>query len=264
MFTQHFQLTDHPFSEHVPVEHLLKDERFTQALARLDYFLHDGILALVTGPTGVGKSSLLKLFIHSLNATRVTPVYVHLTTLRSFSLLKVMLTALGEDPPGRGKDRLFLRILDRAQAADPVTLFVIDEGQLLTPDALTDLRLLVSNGLDDAPKIKIILSGQDLLAKHLKRPSHLDLLHRISVRCSLRPLSRDQTCLYIDSRIKNAGGTPSLFDSQAKALIHDYSGGVPRCINSIATACLIHAASKDIQLVDEDLVNQTMVEFKLP
>jgi general secretion pathway protein A len=264
MFTQHFQMNDHPFSEHVPVEHLLKDDRFTQALARLDYFLHDGLLALITGPTGVGKSSLLKLFIHSLNATRFNPVYVHLTNLRAFPLLKIMLSALGEDPPARGKDRLFLRILDHAQSLDPVTLFIIDEGQLLPPDALTDLRLLVSSGLDDAPKIKILLAGQDLLAKHLKRPSHLDLLHRISVRCTLRPLSRDQTCLYIDFRLKNVGANPSLFDSDAKGLIHDYSGGLPRLINSIATACLIHAASRNLQLVDQDLVNQTMVEFKLP
>ena len=264
MFTQHFQMSQRPFSENVPVDQILKDERFAQALARLDDFTQDGLIALVTGPTGVGKSSLLKLFLHSLNVTRFRPVYVHLSNLKAFPLLKVMLSALGEEPPARGKDRLFLRILDHAHSSEQTTLFLFDEGQLLSPDALTDLRLLVSSALDDAPKIKILLTGQNLLAKHLRRSTHLDLLQRVSVRCHLRPLSPDQTSLYIDFRLKNAGASPSLFDQPAKSLIHDYSGGIPRLINSIASASLINAASKHLQIISEDLVNETMVEFKLP
>jgi general secretion pathway protein A len=92
----------------------------------------------------------------------------------------------------------------------------------------------------------------------------MDLLHRVCVRCHLKPFSADQTSLYIDFRLKNAAASPSLFDQAAKALIHDYSGGIPRLINSIATACLINAASKNLQLITDDLVNETMVEFKLP
>jgi general secretion pathway protein A len=52
--------------------------------------------------------------------------------------------------------------------------------------------------------------------------------------------------------------------SDAKALIHDYAGGVPRSINNIATACLIHAASQNITAINESIVNDTMAEFKLP
>jgi general secretion pathway protein A len=52
--------------------------------------------------------------------------------------------------------------------------------------------------------------------------------------------------------------------SDAKALIHDYAGGVPRSINNIATACLIHASSQNITAINESIVNDTMAEFKLP
>ena len=52
---------------------------------------------------------------------------------------------------------------------------------------------------------------------------------------------------------------------EAKSLIHDYAGGgVPRPINNIATACLINAASKNINGIDEAIVNETMAEFQLP
>jgi len=41
-------------------------------------------------------------------------------------------------------------------------------------------------------------------------------------------------------------------------------GHFPRQINNIATACLINAATKELQKVSADLVNETMDEFRLP
>jgi general secretion pathway protein A len=264
MFTDHFQMTAHPFPETPPIDQILTDQRFSDALARLQYFTQDGSLALITGPTGMGKSSVLRLFSHHLNPTRFLPIYVHLTNLRASSLLKVMLTCLGEVPPARGKERLFLSLLDRARHSEQTLIFLLDESHLIPPDGLTDLRLLVSSALDEVPPIKIVLSGQDLLLQNLKKTSHLDLLHRISVRCHLRHLTPDETLLYIDFKLQSVGAPKTLFDPDAKALIHDYSGGVPRLINRIATSCLILAASNDLQKISEDLVNQTIAEFKLP
>jgi general secretion pathway protein A len=61
-----------------------------------------------------------------------------------------------------------------------------------------------------------------------------------------------------------AGGATNIFDAEAKDLIHDYTGGVPRQINNIATACLINAASRNLKAIGEPLVNETMNEFFLP
>jgi len=66
MFLNHFALTDHPFAEKPPIQWLLRDERIDQALARLKFFEQQGAIALITGQTGLGKSSLLRLFIHQL------------------------------------------------------------------------------------------------------------------------------------------------------------------------------------------------------
>ncbi len=264
MFTDHFGLIDNPFSENPPLPYLLVDQRFTDALAKLEYFTQDGSLALVTAATGLGKSSLLRIFLHRLNPTRFLPVYVHLTNMTPSSLLKVMVSSLGEQAPARGKERLFLQILDRARHSDKTLIFLLDESHLIPPDALTDLRLLVSSPMDDHPPIKIVLTGQDPLLQHLKSTSLLDLLHRISVRCHLRPLTQDETLLYIDFKLKQTGSSNDIFDSDAKTLIHDYSGGTPRLINRIASSCLILAASQDLQRISDDLVHQAMADFKLP
>ena len=61
-----------------------------------------------------------------------------------------------------------------------------------------------------------------------------------------------------------AEASVKVFEPEAKTLIHDYSSGLPRRINNIATACLLQAASKNLQRISEALVNDTAPEFHLP
>jgi len=263
MFLSHFKMNDHPFQERPPVEWILKDDRISEALARLDYFTHQGTLALLIGQTGVGKSTLLRLFIQNLSRNRYRPLYLHFTGVPSSGLLRLIVTQLGESPK-RGKDNLFLQIRDRTAKGDLTTLLIIDEAHLIDPQALTDLRLLVSSALDTEAPVKIVLSGQEPLAKLLARASLCDLVNRISVRCHLRTLTKEQTSSYIDSRMRCAGSNEKVFEPEAKSLIHDYASGIPRQVNNIATACLLNAAARNLRKINEPLVSDTMAEFRLP
>lgn len=260
MFLNHFKMNAHPFAEKPPLEWLLTDTRFEQALARLDFFQSQGNLALLVGQTGIGKSSLLELFRHAIPKNRYHPIYIHLTNLSPGSLLRLIVNELGESPRF-GKDRLFLQIIERIRKSELETVMIIDEAHLIASPSFTDLRLLVSSG--DLP-LKIVLSGQDSLTTTLKRSIHADLVNRICVRCHLSPLSKAQTIAYIDHRLHCAGTAKKMFDSEAKTVIHDYSGGVPRQINNIATACLIHGSSQNVQKISEAMVNEVMSEFYLP
>jgi general secretion pathway protein A len=134
---------------------------------------------------------------------------------------------------------------------------------LIDPGILTDLRLLLSS-LDEKISLKLILCGQENLSQILKRSSHADLLHRITLQFVMRHLSKEKTAAYIDYRIKKAGGATQIIDLDAKNIIHEYTGGVPRQINNVATTCLINAASKNVKIITESLVNETMSEFYLP
>jgi general secretion pathway protein A len=262
MFLNHFCLTAHPFAEKVPVQWLQRDPRIDQALARLKLFEQQGAIALIIGQTGLGKSSLLRLFIHELPQNRFNPIYLHLTPLSANAFLRLIVTSLGEKPKA-GKDRIFLQILERIHQNEKTTLLIIDEVHLIDPKTLTDLRLLISC-LEDQVALKIVLCGQEQLRQILKRSCHTDLVHRITLRFYMQAMSKDQSSAYIDARIRMAGGENNLFDHQAKDLIHDYTAGVPRQINNIATACLINAASRNLKIIDETLVNETMSEFFLP
>jgi general secretion pathway protein A len=263
MFLSHFNMTQNPFAEQPPIEWLLKDERISRGLARLDYFANHGLLALILGQTGVGKSSLLRLFIHALKKNRYRPIYMHLTQINATGLLRLIVAALGEEPK-LGKDRLFRQIIERVRKADTPTILLIDEAHLIDPAALIDLRLLLSSAIDDTPPLKIVLCGQEPLSALMARASHEDLQNRVSVRCHLHPLQKEQTHAYIDARLRQSGASDKLFEPEAKTAIHEYAAGIPRQINNIATACIIHAQTKNANKIAELLVNQTMAEFRLP
>lgn len=262
MFLNHFAMAAHPFSEKPPIEWLMCDVRVEQALARLKFFEQQGSIALIIGQTGLGKSSLLRLFVHQLPQNRYHPVYLHLTPLGANGFLRLIVTKLGEKPL-MGKDRMLLQILQRVRGNDKCTLLIIDEAHLIDPKLLTDLRLLISS-IEEEISLKILLCGQEGLTQILKRSCYADLVHRISLQYLMHPLSKRQTAAYIDSRITKAGASPKIFEPEAKDLIHDYTGGVPRQINNVATACLINAAARSVKKITEPLVNETMTEISLP
>jgi len=263
MFLTHFKFATQPFAERVAAEALWQDDRMRQGLARLRYLADQATVGLVTGASGVGKSALIKRFMHDLPRPQHEPVYLHLTHLPSAGLLKLLVTKLGE-VPRRGKDRLFEQILDKARQTEGALLLILDEAHLLDGDALTDIRLLISSALDDTPPLKVVLVGQEPLRHTLRQSLHGALLSRIAVRCHLAPLTKSETTTYIDFQLKQAGGTEKLFESAVKELIHDYSGGVPRQINNLATACLLQAMAENASRINEAILRQTMNEFQLP
>jgi len=263
MFLAHFKFTTQPFAERVAADALWRDDRLAQGLARLRYLAEHATVGLVTGPSGVGKSVLLKRFLHELSGPQWEPVYLHLTHLPAAGLLKLLVTKLGE-VPRRGKDRLFEQILGKARQAEGGLVVILDEAHLLGAEALTDIRLLVSSALDDTPPLKVVLAGQEPLRHTLRQSLHAALLNRIAVRHHLAPLAKDESVTYIDFQLKEAGGSEKLFDEETKHLIHDYSGGIPRQINNLATACLLQAAAQNASRVSEAVLRQTLGEFQLP
>jgi general secretion pathway protein A len=205
----------------------------------------------------------LKRFLSGLAPQQCEAIYCHLTQLPAAGMLKLVVTQLGE-VPRRGKDRLYEQILDRAARAEGTLLLVFDEAHLLDGDALTDLRLLISSALEVGPPLKMLLVGQEPLRAMLRRARHTDLANRVSVRHQLRPLSKDQTVRYIDFQMTSAGGDANVFGDEVKVAIHDFTGGVPRQINNLATACLLQATARKVLRIDDHLFQQAVGEFQLP
>lgn len=261
MFTTHFKMTDHPFAERVGIDGIFQDERISQGLARLTFLATYCTVALIIGEAGIGKSTLLRLFMDSLGKNRFHPVYIHLTHLRPLSLLKIMVNALGE-VPARSKEKVVLQILNKAKSSDLTTILLIDEAHLLDPDVLIDLRLLISSATESSSPLKIVLCGHPMIKKEIMRSCHESLLQRITVSYHIPPMSLTQTCQYIDYKIRRVMGSEKIFEPEVKNQIHEYTRGIPRLVNNLATACLMNAAANNQPKVNAAIFTQTLNEFQ--
>ncbi|MFH1097368.1 MAG: AAA family ATPase [Candidatus Desantisbacteria bacterium] len=219
-------------------------------------------MALIIGDAGVGKSTLLRLFMDSLGKNRFNPVYIHLTHLRPLSLLKVIVNALGE-VPARYKEKVVLQILSKAKSTDLTTILLIDEAHLLDPDVLIDLRLLVSSATEHSSPLKIVLCGHSQLKKEIMRSCHEALLQRITVHYHIPPMTSSQTNQYIDFQVRRVMCSEKIFEPEVKNGIHEYTRGIPRLVNNLATACLLNAAAGNHQKVNADLFRQTLNDFQI-
>jgi general secretion pathway protein A len=259
-YLDYFKLRSQPFSEHALRDSLWNDSRMEEGLSRLNHLVQSGVLGLVTGASGLGKSALLKRFMSEQSPQICQTIYCHLAHLPANGLLKLVLSQLGEVPK-RGKDKLYSQILDRARRTEGTLVLIFDEAHLLSGDALVDLRLLVSSAIEVGPPLKILLVGQDHIRQTLKRSEYTDIVNRISVRYQLRPLTKDQTRQYIDYQVGHHGGDVKIFDEGVKDQIHEFTGGNPRGINNAAIACLLHATSKRTMRIDEATFRQASQEL---
>jgi general secretion pathway protein A len=243
-----FGLNGNPFAENVESDDILLDARFRAALDPLEALPHIGTMGVLTGRTGVGKTTLLRSLIDTWRTTHDV-YYLHLGNLRSVGLLRALLNTLGERPR-LGKDRMFEQLYTHLSRKQRLMCLVIDEAQLLEVHAMTDLRVLCGH-LELANRLILVLSGQGNLDATLNADALTDLRERINIRAHLSSMSLPETFAYIEHRFQRAGAGNPVFDEQSIKLLHRHGEGVPRRINQVGIKAMMNAWNAGDTTVNE-------------
>ncbi len=245
----HFGMTRNPFDRSVAPEALYRHRGFVEALARLSYTVELAALAVLLAEPGCGKSLLLGVLADDLVRAGWAVHYFAHATVGPFSLINVLARKVGLAPRrSRGETAhvLAAHLLEDERRH----LVVIDEAHRLPDPTPGDLRLLTIGEFDRDSAFLLLLAGLPALDDRLAEPTHYALDQRITTVARLQPLSPDETCAYVAARLKAAGiGDRPVFEPDALDAVFDASGGVPRRINTIASAALIVAASRGRRLV---------------
>jgi len=86
---------------------------------------------------------------------------------------------------------------------------------------------------------------------------------RVSVRCTLTHLSRDETGRYIYHRLNVAGAKGRIrVDDAAVRLIHQATGGVPRLVNLTSDRALLAGYSEQARVITESHVRQGLASLR--
>ena len=263
MIFKHFKLDANPFTENIALRDIHLDARFKAALTQLIELPKIGNIAVLTGRTGVGKSTLLKSLKEKW-APNYEVFYIHLGNLKGTGLFRAILTALGERPR-LGKDRMFDQIYAYATKKNRTLCLLFDEVQLMDSSSLTDLRLL-GGCFECADRVKLVLSGQPQMLRTLQMDSLTDLRERVSLNIHLKSLTLPETHAYIEYRIAYAiypSNIPSImatdieiFDDNAIKIIFHHSEGVPRRINSVAIKAMLNAYQAGKTCVNDTMMRE--------
>jgi general secretion pathway protein A len=253
-----FNLTPDPRFLYRSASHEIALQQLELAITRREGFI------ILTGDIGTGKTTLCRTLLEELNRRTFTALVLNPFLTVSELLREVLLSygVVSRDGLRSGrlatasKHELVRTLHEFLLSLVPIganAVLIIDEAQHLSVDVLEEIRILSNLETEHRKLLQIVIVGQLNLLDVLRSAKLRQLNQRISIRCSLQPLTRDELDAYVTYRLSVArGAAPVTFTREALDLVHEMSGGVPRLINLVCDRALMEGCqAQTSSLTDE-------------
>jgi type II secretory pathway predicted ATPase ExeA len=266
MYEEFYGLKHRPFSKTPDPKFLFLSKKHEEALARLQYAVEEKELILLTGEVGSGKTTMTRALMDSLRGKYRVIIIIN-PRLTPAQFLRTIAKRFGIDVPYNFKDSLLDTIYEKVYKdyeAGVTPVIIIDEAQLIpSKETFEEIRLLTNFQLDTANLLSLILVGQPDLKKRLNHKVYLPLRQRIGLFYHLGPLEESEIKGYVEHRLRISGLEEPLFTDGALKKLYQYSGGIPRLINSLAASALLDGFGREMRIIDESLINEAAKELGL-
>jgi general secretion pathway protein A len=269
MYRKYYGLARNPFDISPDRHFFYPTPRHNEALANLNYGVQRrrGFI-VVTGEVGTGKTLLARCLLDTLASNRISFAFVFNPVLSVEDFLYYVIMDLRLPIQGKRKSEILVLLnnylISRHRLGSTVAL-IVDEAHLLSFELLEEIRLLTNLETSQQKLLQIILLGQPELDCKLDLPQLRQLKQRVSLRCRLEPLSAQELRGYLFRRLKLAGASSNggtLFSDEAIAAIHQYSGGIPRLINTICENALISGYARNASTITPDIIGEVAADFR--
>ncbi|HXX47652.1 MAG TPA: AAA family ATPase [Myxococcota bacterium] len=265
MYLGFYGLREKPFSLSPDPRYLFLSASHREALAHLLYGIEEGEGFIeVIGQVGTGKTTLCRTLLDRIGSDAEI-AYIFNPSPSEVELLSAINREFGLPTAARTRTDLLEALnqfLVEKNASGRRVLLVIDEAQNLDPAVLEQVRLLSNLETDRAKLLQIVLIGQPELEENLSRSDLRQLRQRITVRWTLRPLSRTEVSEYLEHRLRVAGREdPRLFTPAALRALTRASRGIPRLINALADRALLAGYTEGCREIDARLVRRAAREL---
>jgi type II secretory pathway predicted ATPase ExeA len=290
MYLEHFNLEDDPFRLSPDAKFYYGSLSHSTAKEYMDYVLWSrDSFVVITGDIGTGKTTLIQKMLEDAGP-KITVAKIHQTQLNEIEFIQALLDQLGVNPfETESKVKLLSMLNDYLQEKyeeGETVVVIIDEAQNLKPRVLEEIRLLSGFDSNREKLLNIFLVGQPELRDTLFSPQMEQLFQRIRLRFHLEGLGFDEVRSYIRHRLavsseKRFYPLPatrklvefqppeapldlptSLFPDKLMGKILEYTGGIPRLINTLCDTALLTAFARDQKKVGFEDIDAAIEELQ--
>jgi len=265
VFEDFYEFTSTPFSRGIPVSALYRDSDRDEHVDRLKYAAKNQLFAVLSGESGIGKTTLLRMFSDEVKKMGYTVIYISDSKLTPRHFYKGVLEQLGFESKyfrGDAKRQLHKEIEIMKAIHDINLVTICDEAHLMSKEMLEEVRFLLNINMDSSSPMSLILSGQSELRENLRLQSHAAIRQRVDIQCQVGKFDLSQTTGYIKAHLSHVGCTKDIFTESAIDDIFKYSCGISRLINKACVAALMYGAQNRKALID-DRMAKLVIESEL-
>ena len=273
MYESYYGLSAKPFQLKPDPDFFFGSKGHKRAMAYLEYGLGQGEgFIVITGEVGAGKTTLVRSLFRKLESEKIIAAQIVNTHLDSDDTLRMVVAAFGLPYEDATKATLLNRLeqfLQQSNKQGKRALLVVDEAQNLSPLAVEELRMLSNFQTAENPLLQTFLLGQPEFRKTLLSGDMQQLQQRVIATYHLGPMDAIETRAYIEHRLHTVGwrGDPSLTED-AFAAIHDFTGGIPRKINTLCDRLFLMGYLEEMRNFTKsevtEVIGDIQQEFELP
>ncbi|MDA8621525.1 AAA family ATPase [Psychrosphaera sp.] len=265
MYEEFFGLSRKPFQLTPDPEIFFASTGHQKALSYLQYGLtqSEGFI-VITGNVGTGKTTIANHLISQLEEQNIVARQLVTPNLSPDDLIVAITKLFKLHPEGNTKAAHIAELTDymrRLNALGRRMLLIIDEAQNLPVESIEELRMLSNIQVDGKSIIQSFLLGQSELEGILSAPIMEQFRQRVIASASLTALSEQELYNYINFRMNKAGweGEP-LFSQEAVSVVHKFTDGIPRKINTFLDRVLLFTFMEEKHSIDVDVINDVIKE----
>jgi len=267
-YTDYFQFEREPFSNAPNDKFYFASDQHNHALLRLKYSIDsDKGLAVLVGGVGTGKTTLARRMLDNLTMEQYESsllVMIHSAVTPEWILSRICMQMGVKNPdlsPLKMLKQLYERLFEIEREGRKAVV-LIDEAQMLqSREMMEEFRGLLNLEIPGKKLLNIVFFGLPSLNDTMKLDE--PLAQRVAFKYTLKPLSPEDTDRYITYRLDVSGAQRSPFEAACLPLIHRYSGGVPRLINTLCDNALFEAFLRHDQTIEPGIISNVAEDLGL-